>query len=98
MYGGNARFWGFDIDGEEDCNYGGCRCRRGNDSIPAFMTTLSPGILVELQYDDQRPARGVFQGFERGNVILTDYNDFPGLVRIAADRVNAVAPFVGHDC
>ncbi len=60
-----------------------------------FLRQLSPGIGVVLQYDDQRPAFGVFQGFQGGNVILTNYNGFPGLVRIAANRVNAVSPFSG---
>lgn len=95
-YGGNADFFGFGRGDREEIVEDDRCCNRGNDSITAFLTTLSPGILVELQYDHRRPARGVFQGFERGNVILTDYNCFPGLVRIAADRINAVAPFVGR--
>ena len=65
---------------------------RGGNSITNFLSTLSPGINVMLQYDDQQPAFGTFQGFEYGNVILTDYNGFSGLVRIAVDRVNAVSP------
>lgn len=64
-------------------------------SASQFLRQLSPGIGVVLQYDDQRPAFGVFQGFQGGNVILTNYNGFPGLVRIAANRVNAVSPFSG---
>ncbi len=60
-----------------------------------FLTQLSPGINVVLQYDDAPPAFGTFQGFQGGNVILTNYNGFPGLVRIAANRVNAVSPFSG---
>ncbi len=63
-----------------------------------FLTQLSPGINVVLQYDDQFPAFGTFQGFQGGNVILTNYNGFPGLVRIAANRVNAVSPFSGFGC
>lgn len=105
-YGGNANFWGFGRGFDRNCRFDGERGfdggygfegRRG-DSIPAFLTTLSPGVQVELQYDHQRPACGTFQGFERGNVILTDYDGFPGLVRIAPNRINAVAPFVhrGH--
>ncbi len=58
-----------------------------------FLATLSPGIRVSLQYDDQPPAFGIFQGFQGGNVILSNYNGFPGLVRISANRVNAVSPF-----
>jgi len=83
-------------------SYGGNNCGRDRggwnqygqgNSIPEFISQLSPGITVELQYDDQRPARGTFQGFEGGNVLLTNYNGFPGLVRIALNRVNAIAPF-----
>ncbi len=67
----------------------------GGTSILNFLRTLSPGIGVVLQYNDQFPAFGVFQGFQDGNVILTNYNGFPGLVRIAANRVNAVSPWSG---
>jgi hypothetical protein len=66
--------------------------------IVNFLRTLSPGIQVELQYDCQPPACGTFQGFENGNVILTNYNGFPGLVRIAPNRINAVAPFGYGKC
>lgn len=62
-------------------------------SAAHFLRTLSPGISVVLQYDCAPPAFGVFQGFQGGNVILTNFNGFPGLVRIAANRVNAVSPF-----
>lgn len=62
-------------------------------SLVPFLRTLSPGICVALQYDCQPPAFGVFQGFQCGFVILSDYNGFPGLVRIAACKINAVSPF-----
>lgn len=65
------------------------------DSIICFLRTLSPGIGVVLQYDCQPPAFGTFQGFQGGNIILTNYNGFPGLVRIAVNRVNAVSPWSG---
>jgi hypothetical protein len=64
----------------------------GNNAIVQFLRTLSPGIQVELQYDCQPPACGTFQGFSNGTVILSNYNGFPGLVRIAPNRINAVAP------
>jgi hypothetical protein len=64
-------------------------------SAAQFLRTLSPGINVVLQYDCAPPAFGTFQGFQGGNVILTNFNGFPGLVRIAANRVNAVSPFSG---
>ncbi len=78
-----SEFTGFDHDHD-----------RGS-SIVNFLRTLSPGIGVVLQYNDRPPAFGVFQGFQGGNVILTNYNGFPGLVRIAANRVNAVSPWTG---
>ncbi|MFC4767233.1 hypothetical protein [Effusibacillus consociatus] len=58
-----------------------------------FLLTLSPGTRVTLQYDDQPPAFGVFQGFQAGTVLLTNFNGFPGLVRIAINRINAVSVF-----
>jgi hypothetical protein len=64
-------------------------------SLIPFLMTLSPGIAVSLQYDCQPPAQGIFQGFQGGFVIISDYDGYPGLVRIAADRINAVSPFAG---
>lgn len=64
-------------------------------NLTPFLSTLSPGICVVLQYDCQPPAFGVFQGFQGGFVILSNYNGFPGLVRIAACKINAVSPFAG---
>ncbi|WP_416825797.1 hypothetical protein [Ectobacillus polymachus] len=66
------------------------RSRRSNNII-RFLRRLTPGTRVVLQYDDQRPASGVFQGFQNGNVILTNFNGFPGLVHIAVNRINAVS-------
>ncbi|MCP8967207.1 hypothetical protein [Ectobacillus ponti] len=62
-------------------------------SMVRFLGTLSPGTRVTLQYDAQRPAAGVFQGFQNGNVLLSNFNGFPGVTRVAASRINAVAPF-----
>lgn len=72
---------------------GGCGGGFGGDRIPSFLRSLSPGIRVTLQYDHQRPACGIFQGFDCGNILLTEYDGFPGLVRIAVNRVNAVSVF-----
>lgn len=66
------------------------RSRRSNN-IAGFLRTLSPGTRVVLQYDDQRPASGVFQGFQNGTVILTNFNGFPGLAHIAVNKINAVS-------
>ncbi|MCP8970804.1 hypothetical protein [Ectobacillus ponti] len=64
-----------------------------NDNIVNFLRSLSPGTCVVLQYDHQKPAKGIFQGFQNGNVILSDYNGFPGLVRLNPCEINAVSPF-----
>jgi hypothetical protein len=79
----NANFNGGGNFGHDECN------------LTPFLSTLSPGICVVLQYDCQPPAFGVFQGFQCGFVILSNYNGFPGLVRIAACKINAVSPFAG---
>ncbi len=88
-YGGYGGFGGLGGYG----GYGGGFGLGFGSEAARFLATLSPGIRVSLQYDDQPPAFGVFQGFQGGNVILSNYNGFPGLVRIAANRVNAVSPF-----
>lgn len=67
----------------------------GENNLTPFLSTLSPGIGVVLQYDCQPPAFGIFQGFQCGFVLLSNYNGFPGLTRIAANRINAVSPFSG---
>jgi hypothetical protein len=67
----------------------------GECNLTPFLASLSPGMGVVLQYDCQPPAFGVFQGFQGGFVILSDYNGYPGLVRIAACRINAVSPYSG---
>ncbi|MGE5653730.1 MAG: hypothetical protein ACM3ZQ_05605 [Bacillota bacterium] len=66
-----------------------------DETTAHFLRQLSPGIGVVLQYDCMPPAFGTFQGFQNGNVILSNYNGFPGLVRINPERVNAVSPFSG---
>ncbi len=62
-------------------------------SIAVFLRLLSPGIEVVVQYDDQPPSFGVFQGLRDGNLLLTSYNGYPGLVRLDLGRVNAVSVF-----
>jgi hypothetical protein len=66
---------------------------RDECNLIPFLRTLSPGVGVVLQYDCRPPAFGVFQGFQCGFVLLSNFNGFPGLVRIAACRINAVSPF-----
>jgi|GEM_PF-5089573 len=62
-----------------------------SDSISYFLSRLTPGTKITLQYSNQPPAIGVFQGFEDGNVILTNFNDFPGLVRIVPSSIHAIS-------
>jgi hypothetical protein len=64
-------------------------------NLTPFLERLSPGIGVVLQYDCRPPAFGIFQGFQCGFVLLSDFNGFPGLTRLAACRINAVSPFSG---
>nr|WP_245592187.1 hypothetical protein [Ectobacillus panaciterrae] len=61
------------------------------NSIARFLRTLNSGTTVVLQYDDQAPARGIFAGFQNGNLLLSNFNAFPGLTRINVNRVNAVS-------
>lgn len=94
-YGGIGSIGGY--GGYGGCGFGGIG-GYGNvlgigSETAQFLSTVSPGVRVSLQYDCQPPAFGVFQGFQGGNVILSNYNGFPGLVRIAASRINAVSPF-----
>lgn len=86
------------------CNYGGYggghekedygnSYNQGNEGILRFLDSLSPGTNVVLQYNSQCPACGTFQGFQDGDVLLTNFDGFPGLVRIAPNKVNAVSVF-----
>lgn len=63
----------------------------GTSNLVQFFRTLSPGTRVVLQFDAQRPASGIFQGFQNGTVLLTNFNGFPGVVRIAIRSINAVS-------
>ncbi len=60
-----------------------------------FLNSLSPGIPLVLQYDFQPPAFGTFQGFQDGLVLISNYNGFPGVVRIPIGLVNAISPWGG---
>lgn len=67
------------------------REQQGNANLIQFLRTLSPGTCVVLQYDCQPPAIGTFQGFQNNTVILSNFDCFPGLAHIAANKVNAVS-------
>jgi hypothetical protein len=83
--GGSCDGYNTNVGGAYDSSYD------GSNSIARFLRTLSPGTPVVLQYDDQRPACGIFEGFQNGNLILSNFNGFPGLTRINVNRVNAVS-------
>ncbi|WP_051317214.1 hypothetical protein [Ectobacillus panaciterrae] len=69
-----------------------------SNGIVGFLKRLSPGTCVVLQFDDRRPATGTFQGFENGTVILTNFDGFPGLVRIKVKSINAVSVAGSSKC
>ncbi|MFB6589484.1 hypothetical protein ACFCVQ_28535, partial [Bacillus thuringiensis] len=55
-----------------------------NPELLPFLQTLTPGTCIVLQYDCQPPTSATFQGFQGNNVIiLSDFDCFPGLARIA---------------
>jgi hypothetical protein len=62
-----------------------------NESIIRFMSTLSPGIHVNVQFGSMPPMSGFFQGFQDGNVIFSELGDFKGLVRISPYTINAIS-------
>ncbi|MGE5654110.1 MAG: hypothetical protein ACM3ZQ_07555 [Bacillota bacterium] len=66
---------------------------QGGSNLVAFLNSLSPGIEVVVQYDCQPASYGCFQGLREGNVLLTNYNGYPGLVRLRAERINAISVF-----
>ncbi|WP_242281085.1 hypothetical protein [Bacillus cereus group sp. BfR-BA-01347] len=57
-----------------------------------FLRTLTPGTCIVLQYDCQPPTSATFQGFQGNNVIiLSDFDCFPGLARIAINKINVIS-------
>ncbi|PER90924.1 hypothetical protein [Bacillus cereus] len=63
-----------------------------NPELLQFLRTLTPGTCIVLQYDCQPPTSTTFQGFQGNNVIiLSDFDCFPGLARIAINKINAVS-------
>ncbi|UOY92785.1 hypothetical protein MUG87_01165 [Ectobacillus sp. JY-23] len=88
--------FGYNNYGNGDRNGNNVAGAYDENSIARFLRTLSPGTPVVIQYDDQRPARGIFEGFQNGNLLLSRFNGFPGLTRVNVNRVNAVS--VGGRC
>jgi hypothetical protein len=63
-----------------------------NPELLQFLRTLTPGTCIVIQYDCQRPTSATFQGFQGNNVIiLSDFDCFPGLARIAINRINVIS-------
>jgi hypothetical protein len=57
-----------------------------------FLRTLTPGTCIVIQYDCQPPTSATFQGFQGNDVIiLSDFDCFPGLARIAINKINVVS-------
>ncbi|QWH15606.1 hypothetical protein EXW38_30950 (plasmid) [Bacillus mycoides] len=63
-----------------------------NPELLQFLRTLTPGTCIVIQYDSQRPTSATFQGFQGNNVIiLSDFDCFPGLARIAINKINVIS-------
>ncbi|PFT23249.1 hypothetical protein, partial [Bacillus cereus] len=68
------------------------RQMNNNPELLQFLRTLTPGTCIVLQYDCQPPTSATFQGFQGNNVIiLSDFDCFPGLARIAINRINVIS-------
>ncbi|EJR74358.1 hypothetical protein IK7_05584 [Bacillus cereus VD156] len=94
---------GFGFDG--GCDFNRCDDRRdhhrkdennrqvnNNPELLQFLRTLTPGTCIVLQYDCQPPTSATFQGFQGNNVIiLSDFDCFPGLARIAINKINVIS-------
>lgn len=80
-------FWDYIFYGRESSE-----TNKPAQPAPSFSDQLTPGMRVKLQYDNQPPTYGTFQGMENENVLLTDFPPYHGLVRIARESINAIAP------
>ncbi|MEI4618445.1 hypothetical protein [Bacillus cereus] len=104
---------GFGFGGGCDFNQSRCHDRREHPVIQEvsqnctpellqFLRTLTPGTCIVLQYDSQKPTSATFQGFQGNNVIiLSDFDCFPGLARIAINKINVISvnsPDCSHFC
>ncbi|PFZ18407.1 hypothetical protein [Bacillus thuringiensis] len=68
------------------------RQMNNNPELLQFLRTLTPGTCIVIQYDCQPPTSATFQGFQGNNVIiLSDFDCFPGLARIAINRINVIS-------
>ncbi|PGL57474.1 hypothetical protein, partial [Bacillus cereus] len=68
------------------------RQENNNPELLQFLRTLTPGTCIVIQYDCQPPTSATFQGFQGNNVIiLSDFDCFPGLARIAINKINVIS-------
>ncbi|HFK1784788.1 MULTISPECIES: hypothetical protein [Bacillus cereus group] len=68
------------------------RQMNNNPELLQFLRTLTPGTCIVIQYDCQPPTSATFQGFQGNNVIiLSDFDCFPGLARIAINKINVIS-------
>ncbi|SMD61926.1 hypothetical protein BACERE00184_00227 [Bacillus cereus] len=68
------------------------REKHNNPELLQFLRTLTPGTCIVIQYDCQPPTSATFQGFQGNNVIiLSDFDCFPGLARIAINKINVIS-------
>jgi hypothetical protein len=70
------------------------REKHNNPELLQFLRTLTPGTVfcIVIQYDCQPPTSATFQGFQGNNVIiLSDFDCFPGLARIAINKINVIS-------
>lgn len=94
----NGGFWGCGGGCDKKDNHNNNHVAGANDLTP-FIRQLSPGTRVTVQYDCQPPVCGTFQGFQNGFVLLDNFNGFPGLTRLLANKINAISPSGGgHHC
>ncbi|OTW93152.1 hypothetical protein BK702_04900 [Bacillus thuringiensis serovar cameroun] len=56
-----------------------------------FLRRVSPGTNIVLQYDSQRPTTAIFQGFQNGAVMLSDFDGFPGLAYLAIHAIHVIS-------
>ncbi|GAB6482040.1 hypothetical protein J0818_29485 [Bacillus cereus] len=63
-----------------------------NSELLKSLRTLTLGACIVIQYDCQPPTIATFQGFQGNNVIiLSDFDCFPGLARIAINKINVIS-------
>ncbi|ANC22774.1 hypothetical protein WR52_29055 (plasmid) [Bacillus cereus] len=91
-FGGGCDFNRCDDQRDHHRNDENNRQVNNNPGLLQFLRTLTPGTCIVLQYDCQPPTSATFQGFQGNNVIiLSDFDCFPGLARIAINKINVIS-------